>query len=63
MSKTRFRGYSSGWKVVGLSESYFLNKSKVFASHKIYGQVWGNLEEGFKQFYKNHTPKSWEDII
>jgi hypothetical protein len=59
----------SGWTITAtLTEDYFYWINDFKATHKDFGVVEGDFEEGinatskeaFAHFYKHHTPKSWD---
>ena len=60
---------SDGWTITGkIYEDYYEWVNDFEAHHDKYGNVWGNFEsevyadseEGFQDFYKNHTPEAWD---
>jgi len=61
--------HEDGWTITGeVHEDYFEWVNDFEAVHKKYGKVWGNFEvevyadnkEGFKHFYRHHTPEAWD---
>ena len=59
----------TGWTITGrISGDYYVWVNSFEAHHPEYGKVWGDFElevyaeteEGFADFYKNHTPKAWD---
>ena len=61
--------HKSGWTIEGeLHEDYFVWINEFNAVHDKYGRVWGDFEntvyadneEGYNDFYKNHTPHAWD---
>lgn len=61
--------HDDGWTIEGIvHEDYYEWVNYFRAEHPKYGKVWGNFEdcvyaeseEGFEDFYKNHTPRAWD---
>ena len=63
------RTHLSGWTIKGeIKEDYYVWVNEFEAKHPWYGRVWGNFEEkvyadseeGFKHFWENHEPYTWD---
>jgi hypothetical protein len=61
--------HPDGWTIEGeVHEDYYYWVNEFKAKHPKYGKVWGDFEEevfadseeGFKHFYKYHTPEEWD---
>lgn len=61
--------HKSGWTITGeVVEDYYVWVSEFCALHPVYGLVCGDFEEtvyassekGFKDFFENHEPESWD---
>jgi len=68
-SGTHTKTHGDGWTITGIvHEDYYTWVNDFEASHDEYGRVKGNFEgsvfadseEGFKDFYENHTPEAWD---
>jgi hypothetical protein len=66
---THTKTHKSGWTITGeITEDYNVWVNSFEAHHPKYGKVWGDFEsevyadseEAFADFYKNHTPESWD---
>jgi len=61
--------HEDGWTITGeIHEDYYEWVNDFEAVHPVYGRVWGDFEkevyadneEGYQNFYKNHTPEAWD---
>lgn len=61
--------HTDGWTIKGqIHEDYYYWVNEFEAHHPKYGKVWGDFEKevyaqkrkGFIDFYKKHTPQSWD---
>jgi hypothetical protein len=68
-SGTHTRTHDSGWTITGeICEDYYVWIARFEAVHPKFGKVWGDFEhevhadgeEGFDDFYRNHTPYEWD---
>jgi len=59
----------SGWEIKGeVIEDWYEWVNAFEATHPDFGRVWGDFEsfvyadseQGFKHFYENHPPTSWD---
>lgn len=63
------RTHADGWTITGeVHEDWVTWVNEFKAEHPLFGKVWGNFEErvfadseeGFENFYENHTPEAWD---
>jgi hypothetical protein len=68
-SGTHQRTHASGWTIRGeVHEDWMVWVNSFEATHPVFGKVSGNFEEevvadseeGFADFYANHTPEAWD---